>query len=123
MTHQEQEHIDHELGSATEHQNSHAMSLIELAHRNCEVRAQINALTEFQFVVVAETLATCPVTDGILGSSLSIYSRHATLMEAQQRLEEDAEECHNAEIELHIEPYQPEPQPEALEPGDDEVPF
>jgi hypothetical protein len=97
------------------------MSGIRLAHDNSEVRAQINSLIEFQFVVVAETTAYCPVTDGILGARLSIYSRHATLEEAQRRMEEDAEECYHAEINLHIEPSVPTPPltPSATIVGDD----
>jgi hypothetical protein len=127
MNHIEQEHLDHVAGSATEHQNSHAMSVIGLAHRNSEVRAEITKLIEAgQFVVVSESTACCPVTDGITGVHIGIYSRHNTLPEAMRRMEEDAEECHNAEINLHIEPSQQAIAEEAESHGidmDDDCPF
>jgi hypothetical protein len=73
MTPQEQEHLDHVAGSATEHQNCHQQSTIEHNNREGTVKHQIVALNALgMHVVVGETTAYCRTTDGIIGTHTSI---------------------------------------------------
>lgn len=73
MTPQEQEHLDHVAGCATEHQNSHAQSQIENNARESVTEGKIAKLTGLGLHVAVEiSTAYCRVTDGIIGTHTCI---------------------------------------------------
>ena len=122
MTPQEQEHWDHEAGSASEFQNSYAWSCINLrpdpTHEN---RKEAERLTRAgKFVVLCEDEVCCPTTDGFIRAETHIYQVCDTLAEAQ----EIADQEEGASLWVF---RLPEPKPVAPEPSvpewDDEVPF
>lgn len=84
MTHQEQEHIDHVAGSASEFQNSFAQSQIEHHHANIDTVVRIAELVEAgRFVVVGSCPAYCRVTDAVVGEHVNIEADFATRAEAE----------------------------------------
>jgi hypothetical protein len=73
MTPQEQEHMDHVLGSASEFQNCYQESQIKHSSRESETSRKIRALNDLgMHVVVGKTPAHCGVTDAIVGEHTSI---------------------------------------------------
>lgn len=79
MTPQEQEHLDHVAGCATEHQNSHAQSQIENNARESVTAGKIATLTGLGLHVAIEvTTAYCRATDGIIGTHTSIMGAFPT---------------------------------------------
>jgi hypothetical protein len=79
MTPQEQEHLDHVLGSATEHQNCHQESKIRNSARESKTSVRVIQLTSLGLYVATEqTTALCPVTDGIVGVETHILGAFPT---------------------------------------------
>jgi hypothetical protein len=112
MTEQEQEHWDHEAGSASELQNclSEArMSLSQLNHKASKLIA--DALAENLFVVVVESTHYCRSTDAIAGVRKSYYMgcilRSDAEMTAQQIVNDS-----QGEDNAYVLPRLPDPAPD-----------
>jgi hypothetical protein len=92
MTEQEQEHWDHEAGSASELQNCLSEARMSLSAHNAGSWDRINlALREGKFVVVSKSAWYCRATDGLAGEAVSLEcvrdTREAAELAAQQEME------------------------------------
>lgn len=75
-----QEHLDHQMGYATEHQNAFALAQLT---RRPDDSARIRELVgQGRFCVVEIGPEYCPYTDGILGSRRILVGDFATREEA-----------------------------------------
>ena len=84
MNPQEQEHLDHVAGSATEHQNCHAESSMANSFHESAVSVQICKMNELGLHVVVEiSTAYCRVTDGIIGAHTAILGAFPTKQAAE----------------------------------------
>jgi hypothetical protein len=86
MSPHEQEHWDHEAGSANEFQNSYTWSVMNLGPDGShEARAEAERLTRAgKFVILVEDEVCCPVTDVFIRAETSIYAVCETRAEADQ---------------------------------------
>lgn len=125
MTIQEQEHLDYEMGAASEYSNAHAVSRMRHQEEaNDQIAAGLAAVANGKFIVITEAPAYCHMTDAIIGSWRHLDSIHDTREAATERLFEvgaDMNPDENAYI-LPAAPRQPQAKPYVAL-TDDEIPF
>ena len=120
MNIQEREEMDYRAGAATDMQNALAWSMM---NRKGDDPAIAEALAAGRFVVVAEGVEYCPLTDAIMGSRALLHSTHATRADAESAVHGAMGPDPDYEIRVYILPRKPiAPAPvRATDPADDDV--
>lgn len=118
----EQEHLDHVAGSASEFQNCFEEASIARVHTaDREARDIAQALSNGLFVVVNEQLHYCRATDAVTGSVRYFDSSYLSIGDALQRQEELQNGDPDARV--SVEPHLPVfYSPAPVDDGDD-IPF
>lgn len=116
MTPQEQEHLDHVAGSATEHQNCHMESQIHNSAKEGLTSAKICQMNNLGLHVAIEvTTAYCRVTDGIIGTHTIILGGFVTKGAAESFLNMYADKYYDGESTFDIRSPLPMPPTKPVE--------
>lgn len=121
---QEQEHLDHVAGSASEFQNCYEEARVRSSDEQSKVRGIIHRMVnEGLFVIVCSSPDYCKVTDAICGEHLSIRGAYGDRGAANRSLAAMHEAGRfDPEDSTYVYPFELPPAPEMIC-DDENVPF
>ena len=121
---QEREHLDYEMGSASDLQNAYAVSCME---RKPDDRGKVDELLRVgRYVVVTETDIFCPRTDAGMGVHVALEGDYATQDEAEMAAQELHDKWGSPYHDCGVRVLFPVPVVKVsnyVPPADDEIPF